>query len=128
MADNVDVIQGIWDAFGNGDVDKAAGLFADDAEVVTSRHLPWGGTHVGPEGFRDFADLLSGSFKDLKARPLKVLGSDDNHVTVLAHTSAKTRAGKPLEVDVLWLYQLRDGRVISAQAFTDTATILEALD
>jgi uncharacterized protein len=128
MADNVDVIQGIWDAFGNGDLDKAANLFANDAEVVAAEPLPWGGTHVGPDGFRDFADLLNGSFKDFKARPVKVLGSDDNHVTVLARTSGKTQAGKQLEVDVLWLYQLRDGRVTSAHAFTDTATILEALD
>ncbi len=128
MADNVDVIQGIWDAFGNGDVDKAANHFADDAEVMAPDPLPWGGTHVGPDGFRDFADLLNGSFKDLKVRPAKILGSDDNHVTVLAHASGKTQAGKPLEVDVLWLYQLRDGRVTSAHAYTDTATILEALD
>ena len=128
MADNVDVIQGIWDAFGKGDFDKAATQFSDDAEVVAADPLPWGGTHIGPDGFRDFSDLLHGQFKDLKARPLKVLGSDDNHVTVLAHASGKTVAGKQLEVDVLWLYQLRDGRVTSARAFADTATILEALD
>lgn len=128
MADNVDVIQGIWDAFGKGDVDRAANHFADDAEVVAPASLPWGGTHIGPDGFRDFADLLRGSFRDMKARPLKVLGGDDNHVTVLAHTSGKTRADKPLEIDVLWLYELRDGRVTAAHAFSDTATILEALD
>jgi uncharacterized protein len=128
MADNVDVIQGIWEAFARGDLDRAATHFADDAVLVAADPLPWGGTHVGPEGFRDFADLLGGQFKDMKARPLKVLGSDDNHVTVLAHTSGRTRAGKPLEVDVLWLYQLRDGRVVSAHSFADTVTILEALD
>ncbi len=128
MADNVDVVQGIWDAFGKGDLDRAANQFADDAEVVAPDPLPWGGTHHGPDGFRDFADLMNGQFKDFKAKPLKVLGSDDNHVTVLVHASGKTIAGKPLEVEVLWLYQLRDGRVISARAFTDTAAILEALD
>ena len=128
MADNVDVIQGIWDAFGKGDVEKAANHFADDAEIVSSEHLPWGGRYVGPDGYHDFIDSLHGAFKDIKARPLKVLGSDDNHVTVLAQTSGRTRAGKALEIDVLWLYQLREGRVISAHSFVDTALILEALD
>jgi uncharacterized protein len=127
MADNVDVIQGLWDAFGKGDIDRAAGMIAKDGQIVTSDHLPWGGTYEGPEGFEHFLHSFSASFRDSKSKAVKILGSDDNHVTVVAHTSGRTKSGKQVEVEVLWLYQLRDGHIVSAQAYTDTAAILEAL-
>lgn len=127
MADNVDVIQGLWDAFARGDVEKASALISDQGQIVISELVPWGGTYTGPEGFMDFLASFRSIFRDSKSRPLKVLGSDDNHVTVLAQTSGKTKSGKALEIEVLWLYQLRDGHVISAHAYADTAAILEAL-
>ena len=53
--------------------------------------VPWGGTYVGPDGFRDFLYKLDQAFDTFKATPAKVLGADDNHVIVVAKTKGQAQ-------------------------------------
>ncbi|MGZ5347424.1 MAG: nuclear transport factor 2 family protein, partial [Solirubrobacterales bacterium] len=109
--DNVDVVQHAWDAFGRGDIDAVLDAIAPNAETRLPESLPWGGTYRGPEGFRDFLTKLGEAFEQFKATPQKVLGADDNHVIVVARTKGKARGGDVLEGSIVWLYQLRDGKI-----------------
>ncbi len=126
--DNVDVVQGAWDAWVAGDIDAATGIIAPEGEINAPSVLPWGGTFLGPEGFRDFLTGLAGHFKDLKATPEKVLGADDDHVIVTANVRGRTRAGATVEEKMVWIYKLRGGQVVSAENFLDTAAMLKALE
>jgi uncharacterized protein len=125
--DNVDVVQGAWDAFGRGDIDAVLEVILPSAETRLPDSLPWGGTYTGPEGFRDFLDKLNANFDQFSATPEKVLGADDNHVVVVAKTKGRTRAGAPFEGSAVWIYQLRDGKIADAESFGDTAQLLQAL-
>jgi hypothetical protein len=125
--DNVDVVQGAWDAFGRGDIDAVLEAIAPSAETRLPESLPWGGTYAGPDGFRDFLTKLGDSFEVFSATPQKVLGADDNHVVVLAKTKGRTKAGATIEGKTIWIYQLRDGKIADAESFGDTAQLLEAL-
>ena len=125
--DNVDVVQGAWDAFGRGDIDAVLEAIAPSAETRLPESLPWGGTYAGPDGFRDFLTKLGDSWDQFSATPEKVLGADDNHVVVLAKTKGRTKAGATIEGKTIWIYQLRDGRIADAESFGDTAQVLEAL-
>jgi len=125
--DNVDVVQGAWDAFGRGDIDAVLEAIAPSAETRLPESLPWGGTYAGPDGFRDFLTKLGDSWDQFSATPQKVLGADDNHVVVLAKTKGRTKAGATIEGKTIWIYQLRDGRIADAESFGDTAQLLEAL-
>ncbi|MEK6272166.1 MAG: nuclear transport factor 2 family protein [Actinomycetota bacterium] len=125
--DNVDVVQGAWDAFGRGDIDAVLEAIAPSAETRLPESLPWGGTYAGPDGFRDFLTKLGDSWDQFSATPQKVLGADDNHVVVLAKTKGRTKAGATIEGRTIWIYQLRDGKIADAESFGDTAQLLEAL-
>jgi uncharacterized protein len=125
--DNVDVIESAWEAFGKGNLEAAVSPAADDAQIRIPESLPFGGTYTGPEGFRDYVDRLLASFGDFKATPEKVLGADDDHVIVLARTTGKTRDGERFEARSAWIYRLRDGQVVEAEMFTDTAQLNELL-
>jgi uncharacterized protein len=125
--DNVDVVQGAWDAFGRGDIDAVLEAIAPSAETRLPESLPWGGTYAGPDGFRDFLTRLGDSWDQFSATPQKVLGADDNHVVVLAKTKGRTKAGATIEGKTIWIYQLRDGKIADAESFGDTAQLLEAL-
>jgi uncharacterized protein len=125
--DNVDVVQGAWDAFGRGDIDAVLEAIAPSAETRLPESLPWGGTYAGPDGFRDFLTKLGDSWDQFSATPQKVLGADDNHVVVLAKTKGRTKAGATIEGKTIWIYQLRDGKITDAESFGDTAQLLEAL-
>ena len=125
--DNVGVIEAAWEAFGKGDLDKAVEVAAPEGEITAPDSLPWGGTYVGPDGFRDLLGQIFGRFDQFSAKPEKVLSADDDHVFVVASISGRVKGGKDLRTRVVWAYQLRDGKVIRAEAFPDTAAILEAL-
>jgi ketosteroid isomerase-like protein len=125
--DNVDVVQGAWDAFGSGDVDAVLDTIAPTAETRIPETLPWGGTYAGPEGFRDFLAKLDESFEQFSATPEKVLGADDNHVVVLANIKGRAKGGGTVESRAIWIYQLRDGKIADAESFGDTAQVRDAL-
>ena len=126
--DNVDVIQGAWDAFAAGDLEAATGVVAPEGEINIPSTLPWGGTHLGPEGFTEMLRVLLSHFKDFKATPEKVLGADDDHVVVTASIKGRTKDGTPIENRAVWVYKLRGGQVVSAESYGDTAQMLKALD
>ncbi len=125
--DNVDVIQGAWDAFAKGDYDAATSIVAPEGEITAPATLPWGGTFLGPEGFREYVRVLLEHFKDFKAIPEKVLGADDDHVIVTAAISGRTKDGATIENRSVWIYKLRGGQVVRAESYADTAQVLNAL-
>ncbi len=125
--DNVDVVQGAWDAFSRGDIDAVLDVFAPSAETRVPETLPWGGTYAGPEGFGDFIARLNENFEQFTATPDKVLGADDNHVIVVAKVKGRTKGGATIENRAVWVYQLREGRIADAETFGDTAQVLQAL-
>ena len=124
--DNVDVIESAWAAFKKRDLDGATSIVTEAAEVRIPETLPFGGTYVGPDGFRAYCDRLLQAFDDVKAVPEKVLSCDDNHVLVVASVTVRVK-GERLESRSAWVYRLRDGSVVEAEAFSDTAAILQAL-
>jgi len=125
--DNVDVIESAWKAFRKGDIETVLGYFADSARIAAPASLPWGGDYEGPEGMRTFLAKALEHYTEFKSVPEKVLGADDNHVIVVARNSGRTKSGTRTEQEIVWVYQLRDGAIVGAQIFLDTATTLEAL-
>ena len=91
--DNVDVVQGAWDAFGRGDIEAVLDAIAAGGRDAVPETLPWGGTYAGPDGFRDFIARLNDNFEQFKATPDKVLGADDNHVIVPSKVKGRTKGG-----------------------------------
>jgi ketosteroid isomerase-like protein len=125
--DNVDVVQHAWDAFSRGDIDAAVEAIAPTAETRIPESVPWGGTYIGPDGFREFLEKLGKAFDAFRATPDKVLGADDNHVVVVAKTKGKIKGGGTVEGSNVWVYQLRDGMIADAESWGDTAQVLQAL-
>jgi ketosteroid isomerase-like protein len=127
MPDNVELIESLWDAFGRGDLEKVAGGLAEGGEVIFPASLPWGGSYEGPDAFGGVLAEVVGSFAEFKAKPEMVLGADDDHVVVVANIRVRSKTGGRAESRVVWLYRLRDGKIVRAEAFPDTAAFLEAL-
>jgi ketosteroid isomerase-like protein len=126
--DNVDVIQGAWDAFAKGDIESSTSIVAPEGEITAASTLPWGGTYMGPEGLQDFLRELLKHFKEFKATPEKVLGADDDHVVVTTEIRGRTTEGASYEGTSVWVYKLSGGQVTQAEVWTDTAKILALLD
>jgi uncharacterized protein len=126
MGTNADVIREGWEAFGRGDVDAAVAMADDSAEIVVPESLPWGGTYRGPEGFKQMIGSFMSHLEEFRPEPQGFLEADDR-VTVPVEGSARTKSGNHLPVRAVWLYQLRDGKIVRADFYGDTAATLEAI-
>ena len=127
MGANADVIKSAWEAFTKQDLDGATADMDESAEITLPESLPWGGTYRGPDGFKDMIGQLMGQIEELRPRPAAFLEADDDHVIVPVDADLRTKAGNDVSGRALWLYQLRDGKVVRAEFFGDTAATVDAL-
>jgi ketosteroid isomerase-like protein len=127
MGANAEVVRSAWEGLGRQDLDAATADMDEQAEIVLPESLPWGGTRRGPDGFKEMVGQFMGQLEDFRPNPEAFLEAENDHVVVPVHVEGHTDAGKDFSDHVLWLYQLRDGEIVKAELFADTATTLEAV-
>jgi uncharacterized protein len=127
MGENADLVKAAWEAFRQGDIDGATSSTDHSAEITVPGTLPWGGTYTGPDGFKQMIGKLLAEFEELNPQPQAFLEADDGHVVVPVNAAGRTKAGNELSGRGLWLYQVRDGKLVRAEFFGDTARAREAL-
>ena len=127
MGANADVVREGWDAFQRQDLDGATEHTDDGAETVIPDSLPWGGTYRGRDGFKEMVGSFMSHLEDFRAEPEAFLEADSDHVVVPLAVSGRTTAGNDFSHRALWIYRLRDGKIVRAQFFGDTAETVEAL-
>jgi uncharacterized protein len=126
MGANADAVREAWEAFGRGDLDGATATTDDAAEINLPETLPWGGTYRGPDGFKDMIGRFMAELEEFHPEPQGFLEAGD-HVVVPVGGTARTKSGNEFPVRALWLYELRDGRLVRADFYGDTAATLDAL-
>ena len=127
MGANADVVRSAWEGMRNQDLDAVTANMDHEAETVLPRSLPWGGTYRGPDGFKEMISEFTSHLEDFRPNPEAFLEADDDHVVVPVAVQGRTNAGKDMSDHVLWLYRLRNGRIVRAELFADTANTLEAV-
>jgi len=126
MGANADVIRQAWEAFGQQDLDGATADMDGDAEVIVPESLPWGGTYRGPDGFKEMVGQFLSQFEDFRP-DIEGRFRGRERPGVPLDTWGRSKAGKEMSSRALWLYRLRDGKVVRAEIFPDTADTLEAV-
>jgi hypothetical protein len=111
---NEDLVRDAFAAFGRGDIDALKrDYFAPDIQWHFPGKGPVAGDHTGADQvaqmFGRLAELSGGTHR---VELHDVLGND-NHVVALHKTRAE-RAGKQLEVDVVHVFDIADGKVWKA--------------
>lgn len=127
MGANADVVKAAWEGFSQQDLDRATADVDASAEIVVPATLPWGGTYRGPDGFKQMIGKFMGQLDDFRPTPRGVLEAEDDHVVVPLEAQGRTTAGNEFSGSALWLYKLRDGKIVRAEIFVDTANTLRAL-
>jgi len=123
------VVQGVYEAFGRGDVPGILALCAPDMiwEVVgPSGAYPLWDRFQGPEGGIAFFTAIAANetFSDFSVREIHDAGEV---VTVLGHAAyALTKTGKAVDTDFIHLFRIRDGQAVSFREFSDTAQVAAA--
>jgi uncharacterized protein len=123
---DVDLIRSVYEAFQRRDVGGVVEHL--DADVVwhQSDLLPWGGTYRGPEQAMVYARRFI-EHVESELHPATVFDAGDRVVMFGRTTGRARRSGSDFDVPSVHVWQVRDGRIVRFEAYTDTRALLRAL-
>jgi ketosteroid isomerase-like protein len=128
MEEQTRIVRGVYEAFGRGDVPAVLAALADDVAWYEAEGMPYGGLHRGPEAVAEnvFAPVIE-DVPDLAVTPEELIAAGDTVVVVARYTGLAKATGKPLDLPVAHVWDVRDGKVTRFRQFVDTAKFLEAV-
>jgi ketosteroid isomerase-like protein len=131
MGDPTTNVERLVRGFAGWGRDEPAGLhelLASDCELVVPASIPYGGTFRGAEAAIGwFTRELWRWFDAFSSTPEGLVDGGDR-IAVEVHVRARARNGRELDVHNAWVYDFRDGRLVRAQVFADTAVLRDAVE
>ena len=129
-ATNIEIIQGVYEEFGRGDVAAILERVTDDvdwASAPDSTVAPWYGVHKGKDEAARFFDELGQAIEVTKFEPI-AFGSNQHEVFVVIRFGFTSRqTGKSGEMDLHHHWTLEDGKISRYRGSDDTALVAGVL-
>lgn len=126
--DSVDVVRGIYEALGRGDVAAVLGAMADDVAWHEAEGMPYGGVYRGGQAVVEnvFGPIMR-DVPNFSVSPEEIIGSGDTVAVVVRYAGTGQATGKQLDLPVVHVWDVRDGKIARFRQFIDTATFLEVV-
>jgi len=131
---NVEVVQSLFRGVEERDLEAYLAAWNREIVVREPGSLPYGGEYRGPEGVRRHATAWLRTWSPLQPGDERKLGAAfvDAGDDVVVRWRLRARApdgDRTLDMPMVSLYKLRDGKVALAQMFyTDTVEVLRFLE
>jgi len=122
--DNLTIAQGIYTAFGQGNIPAILNVLTDDVEF----HEPPGGTppftgvYHGRAGAGTFYQEMVGAVDILMLEPHEFVTQGDTVVVLGSYRFRPKTTGIPFDTDWAMVWWFRDGKINKFQIHYDTAT------
>ena len=125
---SVEVVRGVYEAFGKGDVPGVLGAMTADIEWYEADGMPYGGVYHGGEEVAQnvFGPILE-DLPDFAVTPEEFIASGNTVAVVARYTGTGKASGKALNLPVVHVWDVRDGKAARFRQFVDTAKFLEVV-
>ena len=125
---SVDVVRGVYEALGRGDVAAVLGAMADDVEWHEAEGMPYGGVYRGGQAVAEnvFGPIIR-DVSNFAVSPEELIGSGDTVAAVVRYTGTGQATGKQLDLPVVHVWDVRDGKIACFRQFIGTAMHLEVV-
>jgi uncharacterized protein len=125
---SIEIVKGIYGAFAQGDVPAVLGSFTDDIEWYEAEGMPYGGLHRGGDAVaQKVFGPISQDVDGFAVIPEEFMGSGDTVAVVVRYTGTGNATGKTLNVPVVHVWDLRDGKAARFRQFIDTVKFGEVV-
>lgn len=127
---NVALFKSLYAAFGRGDIPTVLGAMDPKIEwhEPQAPGYPYGGVHHGPQAVAGevFAQLQA-DYAEFVVTPREFV-DDGDRVIVLGEFTGKSKSGAAFRADFVHVGNFRDGKWTRFQNYTDTATLIAAIE
>jgi uncharacterized protein len=125
---SVEFVEGVYEAFGRGDVPAVLGAFTDDIEWFEAEGMPYGGLHRGGEAVaQNVFGPISEDVEGFAVTPEEYIGSGATVVAIVRYTGTGKGTGKALDEPVVHVWEIRDGKLARFRQFIDTIKFAEVV-
>lgn len=121
--ENVELVQGIYAAFGAGDVPGVVSRMSPDIVWNEAENFPYAdrNPYLGPEA------ILTGVFarigtewEGFAAVPAEILDAGDTVVVLGRYHGTYRETGRVLDAQLVHVWRVEDGKAVAFQQYTDT--------
>ena len=116
-----ELVRGVYQAFGRGDVPTVLGTMAADIEWHEAEGMPYGGVYHGGETVvRNVFGPIMQDVSDFAVTPEEFIASGDAVAAVVRYTGTGKATGKKLDIPAVHVWNVRDGKLQQFRQFIDT--------
>src|ERR1017187_2659124 len=124
----VEVVKGVYEAFGRGDVPGVLGAFADEIEWYEAEGMPYGGLHRGGQVVaQNVFGPIAEDVEDFAVTPEEFMASGDAVAVVARYPGTGKGTGKRLDLPAVHVWDIRGGKVARFRQFIDTVKFAEVV-
>lgn len=131
MGQSGDVVKALYDAFGRGDVPAVLGAFDPQIQWREAESFVYadGNPYAGPQAVAEgvFQRLVA-DVENFTVNPAHFVEGGDTVVVEGRYQGTMKATGRPVDAQFAHVWQLRDGKIIRFQQYTDTKQWAEAAD
>jgi len=118
-----DIVKGLYDAFGKGNVPGVLGTFDPQIQWREAENFLYAGgnPYVGPQAVAEgvFQRIVS-DVENFAVLPERFVEGGDTVVVEGRYRGKMKANGTPVDAQFAHVWQLRDGKVVRFQQYTDT--------
>jgi ketosteroid isomerase-like protein len=123
-----ELVRAVYEAFGRGDVPAVLGAMAADIEWHEADGMPYGGVYHGGEAVaQNVFGPITQDVVDFAVTAEEFIASGDAVAAVVRYTGTGRATGKELDLPVVHLWKVRNGKVEQFRQFIDTAKFREVV-
>ena len=128
MTTAYEIVKAHYDANERKDIEGMLAVLADDVQWTEMDGFPCRGTYVGPKAVLENVFIpLGGAWDDYTFTLERLLDAGNEVVAVGNYTATHKKTGKAMNVRVVHVWGVSDGKVRRFEQFTDTLRVAEAM-
>jgi ketosteroid isomerase-like protein len=127
MGSNADLVRGVYDAFGKGDVPAVLGAMAEKIDWREPEFSPYQEASTPQEVAERVFGPVIGDFPDFSVTPSEIHDAGDVVVALGTFRGTSAATGGKLDVTYAHVWRLQDGKIVGFRTYNESLGWLKAL-
>jgi ketosteroid isomerase-like protein len=127
--ENVQIIRDLYEAFGNGDVPGVLSKLANNIEWREADNFIYsdGNPYLGPTAVLEGVFMrFATEWDNFAAHADSIVGAGDHVIALGTYSGTYKKTGKSISAQMAHVWDIKDGRAVKFQQYTDTKQFADA--